>query len=531
MSTIEQATVTLPIRNLDGLLTQAYSTLPTFNYWTGGLMNCRSIGSGWMHLVTAAGVVMLTGGASIAQTTSPAENWPRFRGSTDGVIADNPGLPETWSRTENVIWNIEVPGQGWSSPIVWDDLIFVTSVLSDEVRQGPGQDVIPEPSQEGLGLPVTSIDGVASRPPLATPYTWMLYAIDFETGQIRWERELRRGLPINPKHPKNTYASETPVTDGKHIYVFHGNAGLFAVDFDGQLIWSREVTIPDGPSDAVTEARIAPGGPPIDYFVGIGQAASPALHENQIFVAADHETRTWFFAAFSTQTGEELWHVLQPKSEEAYGWSTPFVWAHDQRTEVVILGNNRVHSYDLDGQLLWSLKGLSVSTTPTPFSANGLLYVSSGYPSERFRPVYAIRPGASGDISLGPDETSNSHVVWFQRSAGTYMPSGLVYDDLFYGLYTQGFLTAHDAKTGEEVYGRVRIARGTGGFTSSPWAYNGKVFAMSEDGDTYVIAAGPEYKLLGQNSLGEMVNATPAIIRGNLLIRTVSSLWRIGKID
>ena len=171
--------------------------------------------------------------------------------------------------------------------------------------------------------------------------------------------------------------------------------------------------------------------------------------------------------------------MLQPKSEEAYGWSTPFVWTHDQRTEVVILGNNRVHSYDLDGQLLWSLKGLSVSTTPTPFSANGLLYVSSGYPSERFRPVYAIRPGASGDISLGPDETSNSHVVWFQRSAGTYMPSGLVYDDLFYGLYTQGFLTTHDAKTGEEVYGRVRIARGTGGFTSSPWAYNGKVFAMS----------------------------------------------------
>ena len=179
---------------------------------------------------------------------------------------------------------------------------------------------------------------------------------------------------------------------------------------------------------------------------------------------------------------------------------------------------------------MWELEGLSLSTTPNPLSANGLLFVSSGFPSQLFRPVYAIRPGASGDISLGPDETSNAHVVWSQSSAGTYMPSGLVYGDLFYGLYTQGFLTAHDATTGEEVYGRVRIARGTGGFTSSPWAYNGKVFAMSEDGDTYVIEAGPDYKLLGKNSLEEMVNATPAIVRGSVIIRTVSSLWRIGKI-
>ena len=134
-------------------------------------------------------------------------------------------------------------------------------------------------------------------------------------------------------------------------------------------------------------------------------------------------------------------------------------------------------------------------------------------PSDRFRPVYAIRPGASGDISLAPNETSNSHVVWSQRSAGTYMPSALVYGDYFYSLYSQGFLTAHDAKAGGEVYGRVRIARGTGGFTSSPWAYNGKIFAMSEDGDTYVIQAGPDYKLLGKNSLGEMVNATPAVLQ------------------
>ena len=482
--------------------------------------------------IVAAGVALaLTAAPSVSgQTTTDDENWPKFRGLNAGVIADDAALPETWSRSENVVWNVDVPGQGWSSPIVWDDLIFVTAVLSDEPRQVPGQDLIPEPGQEGA--PVTSVDGIATADPLATPYTWMLYAIDFDTGRIRWERALRTGIPANPKHPKNTYASETPVTDGEFIYVFHANAGLFAVDFDGEIAWSREVNVPDAPPDVETVTRIVPGltlDP--DYFVGLGQAASPALHDGRIFIAADHEARSWFFAAFSTQTGEELWHVHEAKTEEAYGWSSPFVWENELRTEVVILGNNHVRSFGMDGERLWEIKGLSVSTTPTPIAAGGLLYVSSGFPSMLFRPVYAIRPGASGDISLGPDETSNAHVVWFHGDAGTYMPSGLVYDGLFYGVYTQGFMTAHDARSGEEVYGRVRIARGTGGFTTSPWAYNGKVFAMSEDGDTYVIRAGPSFELLGVNSLEEMVNATPAVVRGSLIIRTISSLWRIAKSD
>ena len=478
----------------------------------------------------SACLVLLAASAAPGQTARAGDNWPRFRGANAGAVTDDPALPETWSRTENVVWNVGIPGQGWSSPIVWGDLIFVTSVLSDEPRQEPGRDLIPEPGQEGA--PVTSIDGIASAPPLATPYTWMLHAIDFATGETRWQRVLRTGVPLNPKHPKNTYASETPVTDGRYVYVFHANAGLFAVDFNGDIAWSREVTVPAAPPGMATETRIEPGRTlDAGYFAGIGQAASPALHDGRIFIAADHEARAWFFAAYSTQTGEELWHVHEGKTEEAYGWSSPFVWENDLRTEVVILGNNRVRSFGLDGARLWEIEGLSVSTTPTPLAADGLLYVSSGFPSMLFRPVYAIRPGASGDISLEAGETSNEHVVWFHADAGTYMPSGLVYDGLFYGLYTQGFLTAHDARSGDEVYGRVRIARGTGGFTSSPWAYNGRVFALSEDGDTYVIRAGPDYELLRVNPLEEMVNATPAVLRGSLIIRTVSSLWRIAKTD
>jgi hypothetical protein len=211
-----------------------------------------------------------------------------------------------------------------------------------------------------------------------------------------------------------------------------------------------------------------------------------------------------------------------------YGWSTPFVWENGLRTEIITVSDNHVRSYDPDGTLLWELEGLSHSTTPTPFAAHGLLYVSSGFPGG-FRPAYAIRPGARGDISLKDGETSNQYVVWSQRQLATYLPSALVYGDYLYNLYSQGFFQSNEAKTGKPVYGRQRIAVDASTFTASPWAYNGKIFALSEDGDTYVIQAGPEFKVLRKNSLGEMALATPAIVRGSVIIRTVSSLWRIAK--
>ena len=236
-------------------------------------------------------------------------------------------------------------------------------------------------------------------------------------------------------------------------------------------------------------------------------------------------------AAYSTADGQELWRVDIPKQQQAYGWATPFVWENERRTEIIAAGDLRVRSFDINGRLLWELKGLSTNTTPTPFAAGGLLYVSSGAPVRPLRPVYAIRPGASGDISLKEGETHNQFVVWSQQTAATYMPSALVYRDLMYSVYSQGFMTCHDAKTGEQRYGRKRIDPAASGFTASPWAYNGKIFAASEDGDTFVIEAGPEYKLVGKNSLGEMIIATPAIVRNSLIVRTVGRVYRIADVS
>jgi outer membrane protein assembly factor BamB len=189
-----------------------------------------------------------------------------------------------------------------------------------------------------------------------------------------------------------------------------------------------------------------------------------------------------------------------------------------------------VRSYDLDGKLLWELKGMTSITIPTPFARHGLLYISSGFALESVRPVYAIRPGASGDISLKPGETSNHHIAWFQPRLGALSPSLLVYGDYLYTLDDRGFLSCNDARTGAPIYARRRIAPAdASGFTASPWAYNGKIFALSEDGDTFVIQAGPDFKLLGKNPLNEMTLATPAVVQGSLILRTQSKLYRIAK--
>jgi outer membrane protein assembly factor BamB len=213
--------------------------------------------------------------------------------------------------------------------------------------------------------------------------------------------------------------------------------------------------------------------------------------------------------------------------EEGTNWVTPFVWRNELRTELVTAGTGRVRSYSLDGKLLWELDGMSSIAIPQPFAAHGLLYLSSGYVGDQNRPIFAVEPGASGDITLAEGARSNEWIVWSQPQAGPYNPTPIVYGDILYTLLDRGFLTAHDAKTGELIYDKQRVERGASAFTASPWAYNGRIFVLSEDGDTFVIAAGREFAVVGTNSLDEMCMATPAIAGGSLYLRTRGHLYRI----
>ena len=446
----------------------------------------------WRRVAGLAAVVVLAaaaGGGPVAAQSPP--EWPQFRGRTAGAAPDDPALPETWSRTENVAWSVEIPGLGWSSPVVAGDHVFLTSAIS------AGEELAPVP---GLYDPGDAFGKQRST----AAHRWMVYDVSFATGRIRWARELAALAPPELKHIKNSFASETPVTDGRRVYVYFGAIGLLAaVNLSGETVWTAEVGAFNGGQE-------------------FGSAASPVLHGGRLYIVNDNTTRS-FLAAFDTATGAQVWRVERDETEN---WSTPFVWENALRTEIVTTGRRKIRSYDLDGNQLWELGGMTVNVVPTPFAGHGLLYLSSGYPGGFPRPVYAIRPGASGDISLAEGETGSAHIAWYQPLLGTYSTSALVYGDHYYTLLDRGFLLAHDARTGEEIYGRRRIAPGHG-FTASPWAYNGRIFALSEDGITYVMQAGPEFGIVGTNDLDEMALATPAIARGSLILRTQSRLYRI----
>ena len=433
-------------------------------------------------------VGMLVGLAGTTHQVSADDEWPSFRGHGARGVSLETGLPTRWSTTENVDWVAEVPGLGWSSPIVWGDTVLVTTVVSSAAAEEP---------LGGL------YRGRETWEPSSAEHRWLVYAFNVETGELQWEREVHRGMPQRGHHLKNTLASETPVTDGEAVYAYFGNVGIFALDLDGQLRWSH---------------TLSPLGTRLEW----GTAASPVLFGNRLYVVNDNDDGSYLLA-LDTETGAEVWRVDR---EEGTNWSTPFIWENELRTEIVTTGSDRVRSYDLDGQLLWELTGMSSITIPTPFTEFGLLYLSSGYIGDQERPVFAIRPGAEGDISLELPASSNQFIVWSQPQAAPYNPSPIVYGDYYYTVLDRGFFTCHDARTGEEIYPQQRIQVGAA-FTASPWAYDDKIFALSEDGDTYVLRAGPEFEVIGRNALDEFTMATPAIAHESLFIRTRSKLYRI----
>ncbi len=425
---------------------------------------------------------------AILNAASP--DWGQFRGPGSTGVAEGSRLPEKWSSTENVVWKTPIPGVGWSSPVIAGGRIFLTAVISADEKESP---------KKGLYF-----GGNRDKP--SDVHRWMVYAVDFKTGKLAWEREVSKGVPGIARHLKNSYASETPVTDGERVYAWFGSAGLYCFDLNGKLLWEKN-------------------WPPRETRYGWGTAASPILHQGRVYVVYDNDVES-FLVALDAKTGQQIWRVNR---DEKSNWATPYLWTNGKRTEIVTPGTTRVRSYDLDGKQLWELGGMSSIVIPTPFSKFDMLYLASGYVGDQVRPVFAVKPGAQGDISLKAGETSNASIAWYLPQAGPYNPSPIIYGDLYYTLMDRGFFTAHDARSGKEVYGKVRIDPAAAAFTSSPWAYNGKIFALSEDGDTFVIAAGPDYKLLGKNSLDELCMATPAIAQDSLIIRTASKLYRIGR--
>lgn len=467
-------------------------------------------------LVAAALAPVIIQSAQAPPSAETTGQWPRFRGPVSNPVAENPRLPVSWSTTENVEWVTDVPGVGWSSPVVWGNRVFLTAATSDKPMKKPSLGV--DYSNEYLaelrkqGLSAEEINKKLYERDREMPdelvISLMLYCYDLESGKQLWERQMYKGRPAGGRHAKNSFASETPTTDGQRVYVYLNGYGLFAYDFAGNQSWAT-------PLKAYATTR--------DW----GTGASAALYKDRLFVLNDNEEQS-FVAAFETRTGKELWRTprtVQPARKT--GWSTPFVWENRLRTEVVTLGPGVAISYGLDGKELWRMNRMGGYAIQSPFAWKDLLFVTSGAGGDTNRPVVAIRAGGSGDITPPGDETTSEHIVWYDgRAGGTYLPTPVIYKDALYVLNDKGIIARYDPQTGTRAY-QARVAPGAASFTASPWAYNGHVFALSEEGDTFVIEAADQYRLIRVNALDDFSMATPAIVGDRLLIRTQHRLYSI----
>lgn len=421
------------------------------------------------------------------------ENWPQFRGpGAAGVAANDVAVPERWTDTENVAWRTEVPGLGWSSPVVWNGQVFITSVVN------AGEDA---PAQRGLYF------GGEQKEVPPTEHEFNVYCLDLTSGATVWTKTAHKAVPPSTRHKKNSYASETIATDGERLYVYFGNVGLYCYTLAGAPVWE----LPLGPY----KTRL-----------GWGTGASPIVYKGRVYLCNDNEQES-FLLCLDAATGQEVWRTTR---DEKSNWATPFVWENSVRTEIVTAGSKAVRSYDLDGKQLWELGGMSSITVCTPFAFDGLLLVGSGYVMDKHKPICAVKPGASGDLTLKEDETSSEFVAWCQKAAAPYNTTPLVYRGYAYSCLDRGVLICIDALTGAEAY-KERLPNGRA-FTASPVGAGGLVYCLNEFGTTFVVEAGPEFKVLAENTIrpagneeDEIFLATPAITGGKLLIRSDNALY------
>ncbi len=421
-------------------------------------------------------------------------NWPQFRGPDATGIGDGQHPPISWDVKSgaNIKWKSAIPGLGHSCPVVWEDRVFLTTAVSGEadpkIRTGNYGDV-------------ASVDD-------ATVHTWHVLCLDRDTGEILWNKKVHEGVPKIKRHLKGSQANCTPATDGKRVVACFGPEGLYCFDFAGNQLWSRDLSTIDS-SFAMDQK----------YEWGFG--SSPIIHDGLAIVQFDlsHDS---FIAAYSLDDGSRVWSTPR---DEIPSWSTPTVWRNSQRTEIVTNAAQYARSYDpATGKELWRLAKKSEVTVPAPVPNGDLVFVVSG--NRPIQPIIAIKPGASGDISLNGDASENDFVAWSRLRGGPYMPTPIVYGPHLYVCSNAGVVTCYDAATGQQIY-RERI--GGDSYTASPVAADGQLYFVSEQGEVRVIKAGAEFELLAVNDMGDVCMAVPALSGGILFIRSQHFLFALSR--
>jgi outer membrane protein assembly factor BamB len=460
-----------------------------------------------------------------------ADEWPHFRGSGMGIVEGSP-LPTEWGTGKNVQWKTKIPGVAWSCPVVWGDKVFVTTAVTDNQfkpvppGKGPAGKGPPGKGQPGKGAPgkgqpgkgppgkgpnvtVAPGQGKLGSPPNSV-YRWELLCLDRETGKVIWRKQALKEKARIPIAPYNTYATETPATDGERVYAYFGMHGVYCYDMEGKLLWKKDL-----------------GAFPTKN--NHGTASSPVLEGDRLFLQIDNEQKS-FLVALDKKTGEEAWRVDR---EEKTNYGSPIVWKNNTRTELVAPGSQKVRSYDpATGKVLWEVAGYGGGNTNSPVGDADRLYVilQGGPPSGPGEPggqggILAVKAGASGDISVKPGET-NASVAWSAPRGAGSDTSPLVYQGHVYVFGRNGgILTCYEATTGKQLY-RERVPN-VMSIWASPLANDGKVFILDDSGTTAVLQAGPTFKVIRKNALDDTTWATPAAADGALYVRGLDHLYCI----
>ncbi len=429
---------------------------------------------------------LILAGAVATAFAADIESWPQFRGANHDYSTSARALPQTWSATENIAWKTPIAGSGWASPVIWRDKVFIATAIQEVA----GKDTAPPPNYNSERIGADSI------------YRWELHCLELESGKELWKQIAHRGNPRVRTHPQNTYASETPVTDGERVYVYFGMIGLFCYDLDGNLVWKKDL-----------------GG--YTMLGDWGTGSSPILHDGKLYLQIDSEDKA-FLAAFDAATGAEVWGVERTKGSS---WSTPYIWRNSLRTELVTNAQD-VGAYDpATGELFWSLRYPGGRASASPVGNDDALIVGNERRADGGGVILSVKAGAAGDITPAPGSTTSEGVLWWHDDGGPEFASPLLYDGHVYVFgRNRGSIACFDAKTGALSEGLDRIP-GARSFWSSPWAHEGKIFCTDEAGTTYVVLAAPNLELLGENRLGEEVRASPAIVERTIVMRAENHVY------
>lgn len=436
--------------------------------------------------MVGAGLVLGLSTLLVNSEAASGANWPQWRGPSGQGVSTEKNLPSEWTPTKNIKWKTPIAGRGHSSPIVWGNKIFLTTAVEGEVV--PGAKAVPHVED---GKPYVHPDAVGAN----RKHSFKVICVDRNTGKILWEQTAFEGTPYDDRHRKSSFASSTPATDGKFVYAFFGTEGLFAYDFDGKLAWKTQVG-------------------KLGTF-GMGVGTSPIIVNDLVIIQGDEEVgASSFMVAVDKRTGKEAWRTARKIQAS---WSTPLLVNNGKRSEIITAGNEAVVAYDpATGKELWRHKGVESNAIPSPVANNEMVFISAGFPA---KVAMAIKLGGTGDLA--------DTVVWKYEKGTAYVPSPILVGDYLYLTTDRGIITCIDSRTGEVKYegGRVPIPAT---FTASPVAFDGKILLTSEDGDTFVVKAGPKHEIIATNSVGEPVYASPAVADGKIFIRAEKNLYAIG---